>query len=741
MAAAPTYSSNDEMLYCRASNPQQQQYHTFTFSSSNWNSNVPASQVPSLVTSTSAPFPTGTTTTCGTKNTDSSISTEGQISPCSFTSSEDNDPMLGYPWNRAGATAAPPSPPVYGVSEYGSCATTINSISNGNCSSSSSSSMGISATITTTTTAAAAAAASSPTVAMWPPSPKTPLDFSLSSPLSSSEKDLIGQQQQLPLSPESLYASPLLPPSSGIVSTSDILDDATSLELPSLFIMSKEPSFSSTTEYCPQVLSNSSPSSSNSSGSPVLSSSITTDEDDALKTDDMDWCFSSGEEEEDEEDQDEEGTFCCQDEDVFAHWPARLTHGISFSSSIESEYDYEEDDEEEEEEDATAIATHQHQQHPLNRLLADLREQINTKQRLKEHEWLSLYQHAKEILKHNDESDGGDLLPAIRQCVLEYVKILRDRYEPLFSIYGDQEEYIDIDDDDDDEEDEDVVIEDEDDEYKDNEEEQQVSVVARRRSRSRQSSQVTATTFTTTVNPSPSSLATATATTTIRRRKRKIEISSDEEDDGDDPWMPEEAEEEEIASSARRRQRQPSTSSSTTTTTTTMSRGSGNSRRSFTCSSSSYHRNTKKTRQNYSRETTRVLMNWYLLHGGKTPEPEHKELLAEEAKKSHVQISTWFQNARRRHHSKLVQFQKLSQAHPDQVYDYDSLLAFTEQADKPSSSSSSSSKRSTTTATDTATDDDDDDDVNYDEEAGSSSSTSSSPNKRLKTEEQTSQPL
>lgn len=50
----------------------------------------------------------------------------------------------------------------------------------------------------------------------------------------------------------------------------------------------------------------------------------------------------------------------------------------------------------------------------------------------------------------------------------------------------------------------------------------------------------------------------------------------------------------------------------------------------------------KKTRKNYSRETTRILMDWYLQRGGKTPDPEHKEKLAKQANKSLVQSKAFF---------------------------------------------------------------------------------------------------
>lgn len=43
-----------------------------------------------------------------------------------------------------------------------------------------------------------------------------------------------------------------------------------------------------------------------------------------------------------------------------------------------------------------------------------------------------------------------------------------------------------------------------------------------------------------------------------------------------------------------------------------------------------------------------------------------------------MSVSTWFQNARRRHQGKLEHYQRLNKAYPDKVYDYASFLAFTE---------------------------------------------------------------
>ncbi|KAL0074173.1 hypothetical protein J3Q64DRAFT_1649463, partial [Phycomyces blakesleeanus] len=84
----------------------------------------------------------------------------------------------------------------------------------------------------------------------------------------------------------------------------------------------------------------------------------------------------------------------------------------------------------------------------------------------------------------------------------------------------------------------------------------------------------------------------------------------------------------------------------------------------------------RKTRKNYSKDTTRVLMDWYLLHDGETPDSNNKERLASLTNKTPAQISTWFQNARRRHSDKLQQFKSLVASHPTVVYDYASFVAY-----------------------------------------------------------------
>ncbi|KAI8141647.1 hypothetical protein BJV82DRAFT_618565 [Fennellomyces sp. T-0311] len=361
------------------------------------------------------------------------------------------------------------------------------------------------------------------------------------------------------LKPESLYPSPLLPPSSGILSTQDILDIDSPL-LESLLVKDIFPS--QPPEPKP------------------LDITAESDQDDSNINSEVD-CFFS------EDDEDEEETF----DEVLAAWPATLSHTNSFSTENNEESEYED----EEEDDMV--------QHPWNRLLADLREQIGKP--IKEHDFMQLHQHVKETLEQCD--DGA--FPEIRECILDCVNILRSY----------------------------LVPEDEDEEEE---------VPHRRRG--------------------------------ARCRRRIVESSAsdddDDDDDEEDDWTPEEEEEDvPMSASYERRARRSSTTSSSSSSSSLSSSSS---------SSSSYRGLSKKTRKNYSRETTRVLMNWYLTHGGKTPEPEHKEILAKQANKSHVQISTWFQNARRRHHPKLIQYQKLHKEYPDEVYDYDSLIAFTERTDR-----------------------------------------------------------
>ncbi|KAI9281383.1 hypothetical protein BC943DRAFT_362963 [Umbelopsis sp. AD052] len=84
----------------------------------------------------------------------------------------------------------------------------------------------------------------------------------------------------------------------------------------------------------------------------------------------------------------------------------------------------------------------------------------------------------------------------------------------------------------------------------------------------------------------------------------------------------------------------------------------------------------KKTRKNYSKDITRILMNWYLTNNGLLPDQETKTTLAGLTNKTSIQISTWYQNARRRHHLKLRRYQTLHAQNPNVVFDYESLMSY-----------------------------------------------------------------
>ncbi|KAF7723344.1 hypothetical protein EC973_002092 [Apophysomyces ossiformis] len=86
----------------------------------------------------------------------------------------------------------------------------------------------------------------------------------------------------------------------------------------------------------------------------------------------------------------------------------------------------------------------------------------------------------------------------------------------------------------------------------------------------------------------------------------------------------------------------------------------------------------RKTRKNYKPEQTKILMTFYLTHDGNTPDVKSKAYLAKETSLSVGQISTWFQNARRRQKDKLQKFKELSETYPEDVYDYNSFTRFTE---------------------------------------------------------------
>ncbi|GAB5587104.1 hypothetical protein Unana1_02004 [Umbelopsis nana] len=102
----------------------------------------------------------------------------------------------------------------------------------------------------------------------------------------------------------------------------------------------------------------------------------------------------------------------------------------------------------------------------------------------------------------------------------------------------------------------------------------------------------------------------------------------------------------------------------------------------------------KKSRKNYSKDITRTLMNWYLTNNGLLPDQDTKARLAGLTNKTPIQISTWYQNARRRHHLKLKRFQSLSAQNPDLVHDYESLMSYLKEQKVKHAKRPSESKRS-----------------------------------------------
>ncbi|RUP45801.1 hypothetical protein BC936DRAFT_147717 [Jimgerdemannia flammicorona] len=84
----------------------------------------------------------------------------------------------------------------------------------------------------------------------------------------------------------------------------------------------------------------------------------------------------------------------------------------------------------------------------------------------------------------------------------------------------------------------------------------------------------------------------------------------------------------------------------------------------------------RKTRENYDRKTTKVLMDWFLLHDGVSPNQKAKDELSKATGKTPAQIATWYQNARRRYQQKLQRFRQLNSHHPSMVYDYESFDAY-----------------------------------------------------------------
>ncbi|KAI9276604.1 hypothetical protein BY458DRAFT_585526 [Sporodiniella umbellata] len=98
-----------------------------------------------------------------------------------------------------------------------------------------------------------------------------------------------------------------------------------------------------------------------------------------------------------------------------------------------------------------------------------------------------------------------------------------------------------------------------------------------------------------------------------------------------------------------------------------------NSKPEYLCKSKTYN---KKSRKNYEKEVISKLMSYYLIHNGKIPDGLTKSKICKDTGKSLVQVSTWFQNAKRRYSHKLEIYTFYSQKYPDLVYDSESLKAF-----------------------------------------------------------------
>ncbi|KAK4515354.1 uncharacterized protein ATC70_010298 [Mucor velutinosus] len=84
----------------------------------------------------------------------------------------------------------------------------------------------------------------------------------------------------------------------------------------------------------------------------------------------------------------------------------------------------------------------------------------------------------------------------------------------------------------------------------------------------------------------------------------------------------------------------------------------------------------KKSRKNYDAKQTTILMDWYLRNDGKAPSSQGKLDLAKATNLNVVQVSTWFQNRKRRYLDTLNEYQVLSRRYPDLVYSYQSYKSF-----------------------------------------------------------------
>lgn len=424
---------------------------------------------------------------------------------------------------------------------------------------------------------------------------------------------------------DSVYPSPFSPPSTGIIPvTSTILDMDADQELFSL------PANISSTTDCDNNLAmlfahDSTTSPADSTQLSASSLTINGGDDTLMADSNTDCCFS--------EDEDEDAY-----DDVFAPWPATLPHTPTAAEDellVDEQQQADDDDmntaefadnssideeeyEEEEEEDGEI-----YESHPLNQLLLDLQGQVAKHTKMNESQWTGINERAIDVLTHDD----GEF-PPIRQCIYDCLHTLASRVidRPIANPRRCR---------------------------------RQSASSAQQHNKPRRQRQASApvstsvlqkeysteppiqapkgdldvassTTIDTTLAYDNTSLeddegsaSIPTTTTTLGKRSDEW-IPEDDDDDDDDLSCRDTSSEygEGHAPQSRRRRRRTSSSSSFSSSSS---------------SSSSQHGIPKKTRKNYSRETTNVLMNWYLQHGGKTPEPNHKAMLAEQANKTLVQ--------------------------------------------------------------------------------------------------------
>lgn len=404
---------------------------------------------------------------------------------------------------------------------------------------------------------------------------------------------------------DSVYPSPFSPPSTGIIPvTNTILDMDADQELFSL-----PANISSGNDFAMLFAPGDTTPSPDSTQLPTLPKNNSVD--DALMTDgNTDCCFS--------EDEDEDAY-----DDVFAPWPATLPHtpptaaendllvdelqqGDDETSTAEFADDNSSIDQEEDEEEDGEI----YESHPLNQLLLDLQSQVAKHSKMNESQWTGINERANHVLTHDD----GEF-PPIRQCIYDCLHTLASRVvdHPVAnprryrrqSASSAQSSHNKP--------------------RRQRQNSAPVSTSAWQKEHNTGDLDVITTTIDTTYATDDTDLeeddvSASISTTTITYHKHPdewIPEDDDDEDDDDDDSTCRDTSSDYDESCERQRRRRTSFSSSSFST--------------------SQHAVPKKTRKNYSRETTSVLMNWYLQHDGKTPEPSYKAILAEQANKTLVQ--------------------------------------------------------------------------------------------------------